>query len=147
MNQDIVNISKLQQKFSGHYKLTPQREIIFQILANHSGRHLSADDIAGMCPGIGLSTIYRTLELFSKLDIVQKLDFSDGCLRYELSGHHSHHQHLICVGCGKVRELTVPLPDHFNPALEPDHFTVLDYRLYFYGYCEDCQALAAGKAM
>lgn len=142
-----MNISKLQQKFNGHYKLTQQRKIIFRIFAEHSGRHLSAEDISGYCPGIGRSTIYRTLELFNRMAIVQKLDFSDGCQRYELCDHHSHHHHLICVSCGKVKELNVPLPGHFEFVFEHmDDFSVLDYHLYFYGYCKDCQAQIVSKA-
>ena len=64
--------------------------------------------VRGENPDIGLATVYRSLELFTSLDLVKKLDFGDGRSRYELNDHnlsHSHH-HLICLGCGRVIEFT-----------------------------------------
>jgi Fur family ferric uptake transcriptional regulator len=148
-----MNFSELQQKFSGQYKLTRQREIILRVLINYADRHLNAEDIYEIVhqsyPEIGLATIYRTLELLSNLDIVQKLDFGDGCHRYELCDLHSrHHHHMICITCGKVIEIEGNLPDKFEANLEHmNDFSILDYRLYFYGYCKACQSETAGKAL
>ncbi|MBU2703511.1 Fur family ferric uptake transcriptional regulator [Sporomusaceae bacterium BoRhaA] len=141
-----MNIPELQQKFNGQYKLTRQREIIFHTLTDHAGRHLSAEDIYNTVrqqyPEIGLATIYRAMELFNNLGIVQKLDFGDGCHRYELCDHHSRqHHHMICIVCGKVIEMAGYLPDKFEPDISHmNDFSILDYQLYFYGYCKECQS-------
>lgn len=138
-----MNISELQQKFSRHYKLTKQREIIFNTLKDAADHHLSAEDIYEIVrrdnPDIGLATIYRTLELLSRLEILQKLDFGDGRQRYELCGDRPH-PHLICMCCGKVFEMNETILDKLSAALEDvKDFRILDYRLYFYGYCKICR--------
>lgn len=138
-----MSIQELQQKFKSKYKLTRQRQLIFHILADHSGRHLSAEEILAIAcqqyPEVGLATIYRTLDLLSNLGAVQKLDFGDGRHRYELSGHPSpQHQHMICIFCGKVIETTGYLPEKLEP--NTNSFSIVDYRLYIYGYCKECQS-------
>ena len=138
-----MNTSELREKLDGRYKLTRQREIIFHTLNSYTGHHLSAEDIYGIVheqyPKIGLSTVYRTMELFSILAVVQKLDLGDGCQRYEL--YPLHHHHLICNACGKVIEIKGSLADTLDTAMDAKtDFSVQDYRLYIYGYCKDCQA-------
>jgi Fe2+/Zn2+ uptake regulation proteins len=143
----MVSIPELQQKFNGQYKLTRQRKIIFHTLTEHTGRHLSAEDIYELVrrqhPEIGVATIYRTLELFGNLGIVQKLEFGDGRHRYELGEHLApQHHHMICVCCGKVMEGTGGFPEKIESGdrQSNDDFLILDYRLYIYGYCKACQA-------
>lgn len=138
-----MSLLELQQKFKGKYKLTSQRKIIFRTLGDHPGRHLSAEEIFEIvrqqCPEIGLATIYRTLELLSTLGVVQKLDFGDGRHRYELSVRPSpQHQHMICIFCGKVLEATGCFPEKFEPNMNA--FSIVDYRVYIYGYCNECQS-------
>jgi Fur family ferric uptake transcriptional regulator len=139
----LVNTSELREKLDGRYKLTRQRELIFHILNSYESHHLSAKDIYeivhGQYPEIGLPTVYRTLELFSTLAVVQKLDLGDGCQRYEL--YSLHHHHLICTACGKVIEIKGSLADTLDTAMNAmTDFSILDFRLYIYGYCKDCQS-------
>lgn len=138
-----MNTFELQEKLGSRYKLTRQREIIFHALNSYPGHHLSAEDIYEIVheqyPKVGLATVYRTLELFCMLAIVQKLDLGDGCLRYEL--YPLHHHHLICNSCGKVIEFKGSLADTLGTIIDAKtDFSVQDYRLYIYGYCKDCQA-------
>lgn len=138
-----MNTSELREKLDGKYKLTRQRELIFHILNSYASHHLSAEDIYGIVheqyPGIGLATVYRTLELFSTLAVVQKLDLGDGCQRYEL--YSLHHHHLVCTACGKVIKIKGSLADTLDTAMNAmTDFSILDYRLYIYGYCKDCQS-------
>jgi Fur family ferric uptake transcriptional regulator len=138
-----VNTSELREKLDGRYKLTRQRELIFHILNSYESHHLSAKDIYEIVheqyPEIGLPTVYRTLELFSTLAVVQKLDLGDGCQRYEL--YSLHHHHLICTACGKVIDIKGSLADTLDTAMNAmTDFSILDFRLYIYGYCRDCQS-------
>lgn len=129
---------------NGKYKSTWQRKLIFHTLKSYSGQHLSVENIYEIVheqhPKIGLSTVYRTMELFSILNLVQKLDFGDGCQRYELYSP-LHHHHLLCNSCGKVIEIKGGLADALDTIITTmTDFLVLDYQLYIHGYCKDCQA-------
>ncbi|CUH95280.1 hypothetical protein P22_1350 [Propionispora sp. 2/2-37] len=139
-----MNISVLKQRLNGKYKLTQQRQMIFQILNSDENHHFSAEDIYEIIrrenPQIGLATIYRTLELLNTLDIVQQLDFGDGRHRYEINGLHSFHYHVICESCGKVAEIKKDLFDKLAIPIDGmPGFSIHEYRLYVYGCCEECQ--------
>lgn len=145
MQPNINSIcAKLQQKA---YKITPQRQIILQVFIDHTRQHLSAEEVYGLLkkdqPEIGLATVYRTVEILANLDILQKIEFGDGCARYELAEGEVHHHHLICVNCGKVTEFN----DDFLETLETwvskkTDFQIIDHQLKFYGYCKNCQRKA-----
>jgi Fur family ferric uptake transcriptional regulator len=143
----MINMTDLKQMFKDRqYKLTTQRQTILQAFIDHPEQHLSAEDVHGIVrqqsPEIGLATVYRTLELLSDLDILQKLDFGDGRQRYEInesSTPHQHH-HLICLDCGKVREFEDDLLETLETAISrKSKFNIIDHQLKFYGYCQDCQ--------
>ncbi len=129
---------------ASNYKLTAQRKLILQILIENKGEHLSAEEVYNIVknedPGIGLATVYRTLELFSELDIIQQLTFDDTCRRYELDTGDDHHHHLVCSNCGRVIEFNDQILEEFEQDLQQKHnFKVTDHKIKFYGYCEDCQ--------
>lgn len=135
-----------QQLHSLNFKLTPQREATVRVLLENEEDHLSADDVylkvKKIAPEIGLATVYRTLELLSELDIVQKLNFGDNVARYEFrsAGSQHHHHHLICLECGRVEEIN---EDWLNPIEEKVeqqfNFKIVDHRLIFNGICSSCQ--------
>jgi len=137
--EKLPGIEKLQKS---KYRLTPQRKSVLLALAgSRRGEHLTAEDIYRIakkqCSQIGLATVYRTLELFLRLSIVQCLVLEDGCNRYELKRDVPHHHHLICLSCGTVIEsesglLQPPLPE------KPD-FLVTSSSVRFFGYCEKCR--------
>jgi len=81
------------------YRITAGRESILDILMA-ADSHLSAEDIYkkihSRCPAVGLTTVYRTLEILVNMGLVFKFDFGDGRARYELvegskKSHHHHH--------------------------------------------------------
>ncbi|MCK8826673.1 transcriptional repressor [Natroniella acetigena] len=129
---------------TNNYKLTSQRDLILQILADNEGEHLSAEEIYNIVKqrdsGIGLATVYRTLELFGELGIVQQLNFDDNCRRYELEeNNNEHHHHLICIDCGAVIEFNDQILEEFETDLEKKYdFLVTEHSIKFYGYCENC---------
>ncbi|WP_425449588.1 Fur family transcriptional regulator [Dethiothermospora halolimnae] len=135
--------TKLKEK---GYKLTTQRRIILDVILENKGDHLSPEEIyervKDKFPEIGLATVYRTLQLFEELDIIYKLNFNDGCSRYELnsdSKDHRHH-HLICLSCGKVIEVQLDLLESLEETIEKDgKFKIIDHNVKFFGYCEKCK--------
>ncbi|WHH58873.1 Fur family transcriptional regulator [Petroclostridium sp. X23] len=142
---NLGNELKDQLKESG-YKLTPQRRAVLDVIMEHEGKHLNTEEIYDhvkvKCPEIGLATVYRTLLLFDRLELIYKLDFDDGCSRYELNKHkedHRHH-HLICTRCGNVAEVEEDLLDSLEEKIiEKNQFLVKDHRVKFYGYCKNCR--------
>ena len=83
------------------------------------------------------------MELLSELNILNYLDFGDGCRRYELNDaspeEHQHH-HLICIDCGKVLEFTDDLLGDLEQKInEKCNFHIVDHQLKFFGYCEECK--------
>ena len=118
------------------------------LLEQNSGMHMTAEDIYELVsqdyPDIGLATVYRTLQLLWDMQLVDRINLDDGCVRYEI-GHllrgdaqHNHH-HLICRKCNKVIPFTDDLLDDLEHHIEEvTGFHVLDHELKFYGFCRDC---------
>ena len=130
------------------HKMTPQRQVVLQIFLDHPGEHLSAEDVHGILRDnkseIGLATVYRSLELLSELGILQKMEFGDGCSRYEVNTidpTRHHHHHLICTQCGKVEEFDDDLLENLEHDIEQKTgFQVVDHHVKFFGICKECQA-------
>jgi Fur family ferric uptake transcriptional regulator len=116
------------------YKATPQRLAILRAIAVE--QHQRMEEIRDRCPGVGLVTVYRTLELLSGLGVVRRLDLGDGP-HYELA--EDHHHHLICEGCGSVAEFEqCPLDPARLPQVWSD-FEIRAHSLEVYGTCADCR--------
>lgn len=89
----------------GGHRLTPQRQFVLRVLED-AGHHLSAEDICQrvqtIYPGMSLSTVYRTLELLSRLGLVLEARLGGDRSVYELAGEAGEHTHVICRACGAV---------------------------------------------
>ncbi len=126
-------------------KLTLQRRSVLDVLIEHDGEHLSTEEIYDKVkekfPEIGLATVYRTVQLFEQMGIVDKLNFDDGCSRFELASEDTihHHHHLICEQCNKVFEVADDLLEEIEKGIEEKYkFRIHDHNLTFYGVCEAC---------
>lgn len=113
------------------YKATPQRLAVLGALA--AGQHQSMEELRGRCPGVGLVTMYRTLELLTTTGLVRRLDLGDGP-RYELA--EDHHHHMICESCGGVSEFEECPVD--TRSLVDLGFEVNAHSLEVYGRCAGC---------
>lgn len=144
MRKDEKSFSE-QLKEKG-FRVTSQRKDILEVIREHEGQHLSTEEIFELVkvknPEIGLATVYRTLLLLDSMELVYKMDFDDGCSRYEINSNtedHRHH-HLICLKCGSVAEVKEDLLDSLEEQiLEKNGFIVKDHRVKFYGYCSKCR--------
>jgi Fur family transcriptional regulator, ferric uptake regulator len=122
-------------KMRGHgYKVTPQRLAVLAAIS--AGQHQGLDEIKARCPEVGMVTVYRTLDLFSGLGLVRRLDLGFGS-RYELA--EDHHHHLVCEDCGNVTEFEwCPLDLQSLPRVGCD-FEVRAHSLEVYGTCSECR--------
>lgn len=128
------------------YKLTPQRRAILNSIIENNGNHLTVEELYEKvkedCPEIGLATVYRTVQLLEEVGFICKLDFDEGCSRYELVNENEehHHHHLICNICGKVIEVEGDLLGELEKNIEDNYeFKVLNHNVKFYGICKDCK--------
>ena len=135
-------------KERGH-RMTGPRDAILDVVNKKQG-HLTADDIffevRKSYPGIGIATIYRTLDLFVRMGLVNKFDFGGGKSRYEFASKEKHHHHLVCKNCGRVVDYDSFLDEEtelikkIEAELNRKHdFKIDSHQLDFYGLCKSCQ--------
>jgi Fur family transcriptional regulator, ferric uptake regulator len=89
-----------------------------------------------------LATIYRSMHLLEKMELVKRFDFGDSVARYELIRHddHEHHHHLICTDCSKVVEIEECFPEELEQKIAMGNgFTRITHKLEFFGVCPACQ--------
>ena len=127
--------------------VTQQREAVADIVFSTQG-HLSVDEIERRLRDngerIGKATIYRTLDLLVRSQLVAEHDFSEGFKRYEHRlSREPQHEHLICEECGKVTEFRSEEVSRIESRITAAHgFRPSRHKLEIYGLCADC--LAAG---
>lgn len=130
-------------------KVTTQRIAILEALQNRPDKHLTAEEIYDCVkekyPDIGLATVYRTIQMLSELNLIDKLNLDDGYVRYEIGKWNNqqqvhHHHHLICLSCGSVLtfedDMLEILEDRIHNSME---FQVVDHEVKLYGYCKNCK--------
>ncbi|RQD78537.1 MAG: transcriptional repressor [Halanaerobium sp. MSAO_Bac5] len=127
-----------------NYKFTRQRELIVETIVENENWHFNAEELFEAVKEkdseIGMATIYRTLELLEKLDLIHTLDFNEESRVYELYIEDQHHHHLICKRCGKLVEFSDQGIEDFEKELEAKYdFCIDEHKLKFFGYCRECR--------
>ncbi len=90
---------------------------------------------------IGLTSIYRCLDLFESLGIVFKISIRPS-VRYRLCDSNGHHHHIVCKKCGRVVELNFcDISDWAGKVTRQTGYEVTDHQLNFYGLCQACKSL------
>ena len=128
-------------------KMTRQRLVVLEVLAENPEQHLTAEEIYERVkvenPDIGLATVYRTVQLLLELELIDRINLDDGFIRYEIGSieekeHHRYH-HLICMRCGKVSAFQDDMLEALESGVrEALGFQVIDHEVKLYGYCKDC---------
>ena len=138
--------SKVNDRFS--QRSTEQRQLILDII-QQADRHLDADEIYQQAcqkqPSISLSTVYRSLQLFKSLGLVEEHQF-DGMRRYYEATPESKHHHLVCLGCGRIVEFECPSAERLKSKISTEEgFKVTDSEVRLVGYCPKCQQRLSGE--
>lgn len=120
---------------------TRQRELIQEIL-RQADRHLDADEIYRQArqrsSRISLSTVYRNLQVFKELGLVEEHQF--GNRRYYEPAPQAKHHHLVCLGCGRVFEFKCPSTERLKSRIgKEEGFRVTGAEVRLTGYCPECQ--------
>ena len=128
---------------------TEQRNVIVETFfaAPH---HISIEELLAQVrhkdPRVGYATVYRTLKLLTECGVAFERKFGDGLTRYELADEASHHDHLICVDCGKIIEFEEPQIEELQERVAQSYgFILKTHKHEMYGTCADCQAKATGR--
>lgn len=125
-------------------KITLPRVKILEILANSDDRHMSAEDVyktlLEQSEEIGLATVYRVLTQFEAAGLVERHNFEGGHAVFELDQGH-HHDHIVCMKCGKVVEFMDPTIERLQHEIaDQNGFKLVDHSLTLYGVCQSCGA-------
>jgi Fur family ferric uptake transcriptional regulator len=123
-------------------KATKQREEILNIFLKSPGhRNLFQiyAQVAKVDPKIGYATVYRTLKLLTRLGLAAQRKFADGETRYERTSEGSHHDHLICLDCGKIIEFEDDALETLQNGIAQHYrFKIFHHRMELYGQCLAC---------
>ena len=123
-------------------KITLPRIKILQILENAEIHHVSAEDVYKLLLAngeeIGLATVYRVLTQFEQAGLVVRHNFEGGHSVFELASE-KHHDHIVCVRCGKVEEFNdVEIERRQEKVARSMGYELTDHHLNMYGLCPEC---------
>lgn len=126
-------------------KVTLPRIKILQLLDSSSEHHMSAEDIyralIEMGEDVGLATVYRVLTQLEAADLVKRHYFEGGQSVFELN-QGDHHDHLVCVRCGKVEEFVdLVIEKQQKEIANRAGFQMTDHSLNIYGICNGCDSV------
>ena len=124
------------------FRITPQREMIVEIIA-HSNTHLTAEEIYAQVSQrtqtVNLATVYRTLELLVETGAISRIDLGQGQVSYAAQ-HHGPHIHLVCRCCGAVIDASQGLLETLQEQLQDKYqFTADLQHISIPGVCAACQ--------
>lgn len=123
-------------------KATLPRLKILEIFQKNKDSHLTAEDVFRILinekSDIGLATVYRVLSQFEHAGLLRRSNFEAGKSVYELN-EGDHHDHMVCLSCGKVEEFTDELLEKQQIEVAKQHgFTLQEHSVAMYGLCKDC---------
>ena len=136
-------MSTKELKEAGLKATLPRLKILEILESSEGGRHMSAEEVYDVLRAqdekIGLATIYRVLTQFEAAGLVTRHNFEGGHAVFELN-EGEHHDHILCVKCGRVEEFVDETIEQRQQAIAKEHgFTITDHSLTIYGVCEVCR--------
>jgi Fur family ferric uptake transcriptional regulator len=123
-------------------RVTSQRALLLELL-RHSGGHVDADELYRRArkrnSRISLSTVYRNLQLFKKLGLIEEHHFDEEHHHYEVKSG-TEHQHLLCTSCGKVVEFACPVSRKLRRDIGKQYdFDITGVEVRMTGLCSSCR--------
>ena len=132
-------MSKIDELKSTGLKATLPRLKILEIFQKGTRRHMTAEDVFRVLleeqSDVGLATVYRVLSQFKQAEILTRSHFESGKAVYELN-EGQHHDHLVCLDCGRVEEFFDPqIEQRQNAVAKEKGFAIADHALSLYAHC------------
>jgi Fur family ferric uptake transcriptional regulator len=118
---------------------TEQRRLIIDTFFEVR-EHITIDQLLALVrsddTGIGYATVYRTLKMLSEAGVALERKFGDGFTRYELADTEAHHDHLICLDCGRIVEFEEEAIEQLQERVAARHGLAVRYhKLELYCVC------------
>ena len=125
-----------------HRPVTAQRRLLLDLIRKAEG-HIDAKELyrraSNQDQSISLATVYRNLQYFKKLGIIDDRHLGELSCYYEVK-EAGEHQHLVCQGCGKIIEFDSPLLRELLDIVKRQHeFKITKVELFLKGYCSRCK--------
>lgn len=119
-----------------------QRELVLDVFLR-TEKHLTAVELYELVrkkyPKIGYATVYRAMKVICAAGLAEEIDFADGAKRFEHKYGHEHHDHLICLKCGRFVEVIKPEIEKLQEKLARKHgFTLKRHKMHLFGVCGEC---------
>jgi Fur family transcriptional regulator, ferric uptake regulator len=132
----MANIDELK---STGLKATLPRLKILDVFQKGAQRHMTAEDVFRVLleerSDIGLATVYRVLTQFEQAGILTRSHFESGKAVYELN-EGTHHDHLVCLDCGKVEEFyDAEIEKRQQAVAKTKGFMIAEHALSLYAHC------------
>ena len=122
-------------------KVTPQRLAVYDMLSlttEHPTAEMIYQKVKEQYPTMSFATVYKSVEIFSKLGVIQVLNTGEDSFRYDAKT--SEHPHIKCTKCGRVNDVSHLDARAVESLVENETgFKVNGHQFYFYGICPDCQ--------
>lgn len=155
MTQTKDEFAAEKEIFSQHIqksglRRTAQRELILEMFLRNE-EHLTSEDLYWLVhkddPTVGHTTVYRTLKLLTEAGLAREVRFGDNKTYYEHHFNHEHHDHMICLECGKVIEFfSEDIENLQDEVADKFGFRLSHHSLRMWGLCSDCQKQDHGSS-
>ncbi len=120
--------------------MTPQRAAVLDVIRaahDHPTAAQIFDRVKQQLPGLSYGTVYNALAALAGQGEVLELSFGDGASRYD--GRNDHHDHAVCLGCGRLADIESRTPaSSIVAAATQSGFRVTGHHTEFYGHCPAC---------
>ena len=123
---------------------TNQRQVIVDTFIG-SDEHLTVEElhrrVRTLDATVSAATVYRTVNMLVEIGVAVKRQFGDGSATFESNVAKHHHDHLVCLACGRIAEFELQAIEDLQESVAKAHgFRLVHHRMELYGVCEACQA-------
>jgi Fur family transcriptional regulator, ferric uptake regulator len=123
-------------------KVTLPRMKVLEVFRGHTGSHLCAEEVHRLLVQqghqVGLATVYRVLAQLDEVGAISRQVFDGNKSVYEINNG-AHHDHLVCLNCGRVKEFDDNLIEaRQREVAATNGYHLAQHNLTLYGYCPDC---------
>ncbi len=143
-----VNLNDLKRRFKEflrhrNMKVTQSRLDLIDLIASYR-KHFEVEELVNWISlktnrGVSRSTIYRTIKLLQEFGVIREVIKQNNRTIYEFVAGKSHHDHLVCIECGKIIEFVDEDIEKLQDEVCAQYgFKAVNHRLEIFGICSDC---------
>jgi Fur family transcriptional regulator, ferric uptake regulator len=128
---------------------TTQRQVIVETFIS-SDEHITVEDlhhrVRGIDRTVSAATVYRTINMLVEMGVATKRHFGTGSATFECEVNKEHHDHLVCLSCGRIIEFHNDAIEDLQEAVAREHgFRISHHRMELYGTCAECLVRAGAE--